>query len=139
MSYLSGFDPPVVQVSGNASLGNHYVTLVIHSKLLYLANTCRNRMGAKRFKDQILTHILKTCDGEGKSKTQVVYASGLNFKTIIPYLATLNKNELIEIISGDKTTQKGKEALIHLIALEKLIPIYISEEDQEACEEGVQI
>jgi len=96
-------------------------------------------MGAKRFKDQILTHILKTCDGEGKSKTQVVYASGLNFKTIIPYLATLNKNELIEIISGDKTTQKGKEALIHLIALEKLIPIYISEEDQEACEEGVQI
>ena len=58
-------------------------------------------MGTKRFKDQILAQILKACEGEGKSKTKVVYASGLNFRTIEPYLITLNQNGLIEIIPGE--------------------------------------
>lgn len=98
-------------------------------------------MGTKRLKDQILAQILKTCEGEGKSKTKVVYASGLNFKTIVPYLITLNKNGLIEIIPGEyplyKITQKGEEALIHLLAIEKLMPIYVSENGEKACEEGM--
>ena len=97
-------------------------------------------MGTKRFKDQILAQILKACEGEGKSKTKVVYASGLNFKTIVPYLITLNKNGLIEIIPGEyplyKTTQKGENALAHLRALEELITVYVSENCGEACEEG---
>lgn len=82
-------------------------------------------MGTKRYKDQILSKILQTCRGEGASKTKVVYASGLNFKTIKPYLATLNRNGLIEIISGPhslyRITQRGEHALIHLRALEELI------------------
>jgi len=104
-------------------------------------NTCEDVMGAKRFKDQILAQILKTCDGEGKSKTKIVYASGLNFKTIMPYLITLKKNGLIEIIPGEyplyKITQKGELALIHLRAIEELIPVYASENCGEACEEGM--
>ena len=81
-------------------------------------------MGAKRYKDQILSHILQTCQGDGASKTKIVYASGLNFKTIKPYLATLDKNGLIELMPGShplyRITQKGKDALVHLKALEKL-------------------
>lgn len=99
-------------------------------------------MGAKRFKDQILAQILKTCEQEGKSKTQVVYGSGLNFKTIVPYLSTLKNNGLIEIIPGEEyplyiITLKGKEALIHLRALEELISVYICENGVAICEEGM--
>lgn len=87
-------------------------------------------MATKRFKDQILAQILKCCEVGEKSKTQVVYASGLNFKTIVPYLMTLNKSGLIEIIPGEyplyRITQKGEEALIHLRALEDLINVYVS-------------
>ena len=84
-------------------------------------------MGKKRSKDQIIAQILKTCEGEGTIKTKVVYASGLNFHTIEPYLATLDKNNLIEIIPGSlplyRTTQKGATALLHLKAIEELISV----------------
>ena len=70
-------------------------------------------MGKKRFKDQIIAEILNTCEGEGASKTKLVYASGLNFHTIKSYLATLDKNDLIEIVPGSiplyRTTQKGSD------------------------------
>ncbi len=81
----------------------------------------------KRFKDQIIAEILKACEGEGKSKTKVVYASGLNFHTINPYLATLDRNDLIEIIPSSpplyRTTPKGTSALLHLKAIEELISV----------------
>jgi predicted transcriptional regulator len=84
-------------------------------------------MVKKRFKDQIIAEILKTCEGEGANKTKVVYDSGLNFHTIKPYLATLDSNDLIEIIPGPlplyRTTQKGRAALRHLKAIEKLISV----------------
>jgi len=86
-------------------------------------------MSAKRYKDQILSQILQICQGDGASKTKVVYASGLNFKTIKPYLATLNKNGLVELVPGSyplyKITQKGEDALVHLRALEELIPEFV--------------
>ena len=70
-------------------------------------------MSTKRLKDQIIAEILITCRGEGKTKTNIVYASGLNFKTILPYLISLSKNGLIEIIPGEyplyKITQKGED------------------------------
>jgi predicted transcriptional regulator len=82
-------------------------------------------MSKKRLKDQIIAEILKICNDEGKSKTKLVYASGLNFLSIKPYLAILNKNNLIEIIPGPhplyKTTQKGNKALFHLNAIEELL------------------
>ena len=84
-------------------------------------------MWKKRFKDQIIAEILTICKGEGANKTKVVYDSGLNFHTIKPYLATLNSSDLIEIIPGSiplyKTTQKGRTALRHLKAIEKLISV----------------
>lgn len=86
-------------------------------------------MSAKRYKDQILSQILQICQGGGASRTKVVYASGLNFKTIKPYLDTLIKNSLVEIVPGThplfKITQKGEDALIHLRALEELIPEFV--------------
>lgn len=101
-----------------------------------------NIMGTKRFKDQILAQILKCCELEGKSKTQVVYASGLNFKTIVPYMMTLNKSGLIEIIPGEyplyRITQKGEEALIHIRALEDLITVHVLNESSEPCKEAIQ-
>ncbi|MDD4651684.1 MAG: winged helix-turn-helix domain-containing protein [Methanothrix sp.] len=82
-------------------------------------------MTTKRYKDQILSLILKICQGNGASRTKVVYASGLNFKTINPYLTTLGRNGLIEIVPGSRPiyriTAKGEDALFHLVALEKLI------------------
>ena len=95
-------------------------------------NTCEDLMGAKRFKDQILAQILKACEGEGKSKTKVVYASGLNFKTIGPYLITLNKNGLIEIIPGEYSLygiiQTSDEAQTHLQVLVELVPEFVHAE-----------
>jgi len=89
-------------------------------------------MSTKRLKDQITADILTTCRGEGKTKTKIVYASGLNFNTILPYLISLSKNGLIEIIPGKyplyKITPKGEDALIHLNALEELMPKYVTED-----------
>lgn len=89
-------------------------------------------MGTKRLKDQIIADILITCRGEGKTKTNIVYASGLNFKTILPYLISLNKNGLVEINPGKyplyKITPMGEDALIHLNALEELMPKYVTED-----------
>ena len=91
-----------------------------------------NRMGTRRLKDEIIAEILITCRGEGKTKTNIVYASGLNFNTILPYLISLSKNGLIEIIPGKyplyKITSKGEDALIHLNALEELMPKYVTED-----------
>ena len=89
-------------------------------------------MSTKRLTDQITAQILISCRGEGKTKTNIVYASGLNFKTIRSYLISLSKNRLIEIIPGKyplyRITPKGEDALIHLNALEKLMPKYVTEE-----------
>jgi predicted transcriptional regulator len=82
-------------------------------------------MGTKRFKDQILCKILQTCEGEGASKTRIVYTSNMNFKTIKPYLVILARNELIETINESpikyQLTPKGLKALEHFRALESLI------------------
>lgn len=87
-------------------------------------------MSTKRYKDQILSQILLISQGDGASKTKVVYASGLNFRTIKPYLATLGKNGLVEIVPGPypfyRITQKGGAALVHLKAIEELIPEFIA-------------
>jgi predicted transcriptional regulator len=83
------------------------------------------KMVKKRFKDQILADILKTCDGNGASKTKIVYAAAMNFKTIEPYLILLSDAGLLEKEGGNriiyKTTPKGKEALLHICALFSLM------------------
>jgi predicted transcriptional regulator len=82
-------------------------------------------MGTKRSKNQIIFQILKICDGNGASKTKIVYASGLNFRTIKPYLVSLDDNDLIETVEGShpiyRTTKKGEVALTYLKALDELM------------------
>lgn len=95
-------------------------------------------MGRKRYKDQILCRILEACaGGGGASKTQIVYNSGLNFHTVVPYLELVIRNDLVMRIDGEvpmyKMTPKGSEALGHLRELEVLI----SEMRDLAEEEGV--
>jgi predicted transcriptional regulator len=93
-------------------------------------------MGCKRFNDQILAQILKSCEGDGNSKTKIVYACGLNFKTIKPYLVTLYNSGLIDIIPGEyplyRITRKGEEALFHLEAIESLIKKSVSNDREVA-------
>lgn len=90
-------------------------------------------MRHKRYTNQIFMQILEACRGEGASKTMVVYASGLNFKTIIPYLVLLNQNQLINVTDGPtviyRLTPKGYEALNHLRELNVLIPERLHEND----------
>ncbi len=57
-------------------------------------------MGRKRYKDQILASILEVCAGGGANKTQIVYESGLNFHTVVPYLELIARNGLAERTEG---------------------------------------
>jgi predicted transcriptional regulator len=43
---------------------------------------------------------LKSVPGEGASKTQIVYNSNMNFRTVVPYLELLVRNGLAERIEG---------------------------------------
>jgi predicted transcriptional regulator len=85
-------------------------------------------MGKKRFKDQILTEVLEACQGNGGSKTRIVYASEMNFETIKPYLALLIESGLLEISNNSpliyKMTNKGERALQCLREIEELIPSF---------------
>jgi predicted transcriptional regulator len=68
-------------------------------------------MGRKRYKDQILASILEVCAEGGANKTHIVYESGLNFHTVVPYLELITRNGLVERIEGGvpryKTTARG--------------------------------
>ena len=81
-------------------------------------------MSHKRYKDQILLSILQVC-GWGTSKTQIVYKSGLNFRTVVPYLDLLTNRGLVVREEGEipvyRTTEKGEKALGHLREIERLV------------------
>jgi predicted transcriptional regulator len=57
-------------------------------------------MGRKRYRDQILAAILEVCAGGEANKTQIVYESGINFHTVVPYLELITRNELAERVEG---------------------------------------
>lgn len=81
-------------------------------------------MSHKRYKDRILLNILRVCGG-GTSKTQIVYKSGLNFRTVVPYLDLLTQSGLVVREEGEipvyRTTEKGEAALGHLQEIERLV------------------
>jgi predicted transcriptional regulator len=83
-------------------------------------------MGHKRYRDQILCKILEICEGNGASKTQIVYNCNLNFHTVVPYLELLIRNDLAERVEGATTryraTEKGTKALQCLKDIEEMIP-----------------
>jgi predicted transcriptional regulator len=84
------------------------------------------KMEPKRSKAQIIARILEICHGQGASKAMIVSDTGMNHKTIRPHLAALTENGLLEMYDKDpviyKITSKGTEALVHIRALEILIP-----------------
>jgi predicted transcriptional regulator len=79
-------------------------------------------MYQRRGKDQIISKVLSTCQGDGANKTKVVYASNLNFKNAREYLSLLTRKGLLEVIPGEhilyKTTSTGERALERLREIE---------------------
>ncbi len=78
----------------------------------------------KRTRDQIMASILSVCEGDGASKTHIVYQVNLNFHTVNRHLDLLLEKALIEIINGPpkmyKTTSKGEKALECLKEIEAI-------------------
>ena len=64
-------------------------------------------MSHKRYKDQILLNIMQVCGG-GTSKTQIVYKSGLNFRTVVPYLDLLTNRGLVVRAEGQKLHKRRR-------------------------------
>ena len=92
----------------------------------------------KRSKDAIISQILDVCT-EGASKTRIVYQSNLNFRTVIPYIDLLIKNELLEIMTNRNssviftTTPKGAKLLKDFKNIQSVIPeIYNMAEKEKA-------
>ena len=72
-------------------------------------------MSSKRSKDRIMALILDLCQGDGASKTRIVYQVNLNFNTASVHLDLLQKKELLEASQGNRpiyrTTPKGEQAM----------------------------
>ena len=81
-------------------------------------------MPPRRSKDQLIAQILITCQGDGASKTRIVYQVNLNFHTAKTYVDLLLKKGLVDAIPGYpvmyKTTDKGEKALECLAVIEEI-------------------
>jgi predicted transcriptional regulator len=89
----------------------------------------------KRSKDAIISRVLDICLN-GASKTKIVYQANLNFRTVIPYIELLTKNELLESSRNSvilyKTTPKGVRLLEEFKCIQNLLPeIYEQDEGAE--------
>jgi predicted transcriptional regulator len=78
-------------------------------------------MSPRRSKEQIIIQILTACQGDGISKTQIVYRVKTDFKNLNLYLDLLIKKGMLEVIQGKfahyKTTAKGENAMESLRAV----------------------
>ena len=63
-------------------------------------------MPARRSKDLIVAQILALCQGDGASKTRIVYQVNLNFHTVNAYLDLLVKKGLIKASQSDRPIYK---------------------------------
>ena len=81
-------------------------------------------MPLRRSRDLIIAQILALCQGDGASKTRIVYQVNLNFKTVNVHLDLLLKKGLLEAIPSEpimyKTTPKGEKALKSLRDIEAI-------------------
>ena len=79
----------------------------------------------KRSRHTIISQILELCQ-DGALKTRIVYQANLNFKTVIPYIDLLIKNELLETSPNTiviyKTTAKGARLLREFKRIRSLLP-----------------
>ena len=63
-----------------------------------------------RSRTEIVAMILDAANGEGETKTRIMYFAFLNYNQVKEYLSTLIENNLIEYLDGAhkfKTTEKG--------------------------------
>ena len=63
-----------------------------------------------RSRTEIVTMILDAANGEGETKTKIMYFAFLSYNQLNEYLSILIENNLIEYLDGTrrfKTTEKG--------------------------------
>jgi predicted transcriptional regulator len=63
-----------------------------------------------RSRTEIVTMILDAANGEGETKTKIMYFAFLSYNQLNEYLSILIENNLIEHLDGTrrfKTTEKG--------------------------------
>jgi predicted transcriptional regulator len=63
-----------------------------------------------RSRTEIVSSILDAANGEGETKTKIMYIAFLSYNQLNEYLSILIENNLIEYLDGTqtfKTTEKG--------------------------------
>jgi predicted transcriptional regulator len=78
-----------------------------------------------RSRTEIVDSILNAANGEGETKTKIMYFAFLSYNQLNEYLSTLIENNLIEYLDGSKTfrtTEKGLYFLKMNKEIKKLLP-----------------
>jgi predicted transcriptional regulator len=78
-----------------------------------------------RSRTEIVDSILDAANGEGETKTKIMYFAFLSYNQLNEYLSILIENNLIEYLDGTrtfKTTEKGLHFLKMHNELKKLLP-----------------
>ena len=84
----------------------------------------------RRTNDQLIGQILEACQEEGAGKTKIVYQCNLNFKNAGMFIENLIDANLLQASGTSyRTTQRGMEALGHIVALRTLLGPATSSED----------
>jgi predicted transcriptional regulator len=78
-----------------------------------------------RSRTEIVGNILDAANGEGTTKTKIMYIAFLSYNQLNEYLSILIENNLIEYLDGThqfKTTEKGLNYLKMHNEISKLLP-----------------
>jgi predicted transcriptional regulator len=78
-----------------------------------------------RSRTEIVGSILDAANGEGTTKTKIMYIAFLSYNQLKEYLSVLTENNLIEYLDGTqifKTTEKGLKYLKMHNEIRKLLP-----------------
>jgi predicted transcriptional regulator len=74
---------------------------------------------------QQVSNILDAANGEGETKTKIMYFAFLSYNQLNEYLSVLIENNLLEYLDGTrtfKTTEKGLHFLKMHNEIKKLLP-----------------
>ena len=89
-----------------------------------IVNHISNNMG-NRSRTEITESILDAANGEGETKTKIMYFAYLSYNQLNEYLSLLIENNLLEYLDGTKTfrtTEKGLHFLKMNNKIKKLLP-----------------
>jgi predicted transcriptional regulator len=81
-----------------------------------------------RSRTEIVCNILDAANGEGTTKTKIMYYAFLSYNQLNEYLSVLTENNLIEYLDGTqtfKTTEKGLKFLKMHNEIRKLLPQFL--------------